>query len=54
MPWKDNLGTQEISGYGFDFQTAVKIHMYEVNTFVNQGAVTGRNCVFLYPRDKLT
>ncbi len=40
-------------GDGFDLQTAVKIYVYEVDASVNQGAVTCRNCVFLYPRDEL-
>lgn len=46
-------GHMEVLGDGFDLQTAVKIHMYEVDASVNQSAVTHRNRVFFYPHDKL-
>lgn len=46
-------GHMEVLGDGFDLQTAVKIHMYEVDASVNQGAVACGNRVFLYLRDKL-
>ena len=43
----------KVLGNGFDLQTTVKIHMYEVDASVNQSAVTHRNRVFFYPHDKL-
>lgn len=46
-------GHMKVLGDGFDLQTTVKIHMYEVDASVNQSAVTHRNRVFFYPHDKL-